>query len=71
MIMYTILWGHSGEKGRHWTTAREASRYAAEEWGTVEAESPEAAVKIVRAEIESQGGEVVDWYSDNNVIHII
>jgi len=66
MTTYTILWGHSGERGRHWTTAREASRYAAEEYGTVEAESAEAAVEIVRAEIE-----VEDWYADGDLIHII
>ena len=71
MTTYTILWGHSGERGRHWTTAREASRYAAEEYGTVEAESAEAAVEIVRAEIEEQGGTVVDWYADGDLIHII
>jgi len=71
MATYTIAWGHSGEQGRHWTTAREASRYAAEEWGTVEAESPEAAVEIVRAEIEAQGGTVGDYYVDGRTIHII
>jgi len=71
MATYTILWGHSGEHGLHWTTAREASRYAAEEWGTVEAESPEAAVEIVRGEIEAQGGEVLDWYAEGNFIHVI
>lgn len=71
--MYAILWGHSGERGRHWTTAREASQYSAELYGLVEAESAESAVEIVRAEIESQGGEVVDWYaaSEGNIIHII
>lgn len=69
MTMYTILWGHSGERGKHWETAREASRYAAEEWGTVEAESPEAAVEIVRA--ESPDGTVGDWYVDDTTIHIV
>lgn len=71
MTMYTILWGHSGERGKHWETAREASRYAAEQYGTVEAESAEAAVEIVRDEIEAQGGTVVDWYADGNFIHVI
>lgn len=71
MAKYMILWGHSGERGRHWETAREASRYAAEEYRLVEAESPEAAVEIVRAEIEAQGGEVVDWYTEGVFIHIV
>ena len=69
MTTYTIAWGHSGTQGKHWTTAREASRYAAEEWGTVEAESPEAAVEIVRA--ESPDGTVGDWYVDGTTIHIV
>ena len=68
MAKYVILWGHSGE---HWATAREASRYAAEQYGTVEAESAEAAVEIVRAEIESQGGKVTDWYAEGRFIHVI
>ena len=71
MATYTILWGHSGEQGREWATAREASRYAAEQYGTVEAESAEAAVEIVRGEIEAQGGTVVDWYAEGNFIHVI
>lgn len=71
MATYTILWGHSGKQGRNWTTAREASRYAAEQYGTVEADSAEAAVEIVRGEIESQGGKVVDWYAEGSFIHVI
>lgn len=71
MATYTILWGHSGERGKHWVTAREASRYAAEPYGTVEAESAEDAVEIVRAEIESQGGKVIDWYAEDRFIHVI
>lgn len=70
--MYVILWGHSGERGKHWTTAREASKYSAELYGLFEAESAEAAVEIARAEIEAQGGKIVDWYAtERNVIHII
>lgn len=69
-MRYRIAWGHSGDQGKHWTTAREASRYAAEVWGHVEASTPEEAVKIVRQEI---AGSIVGdwWYNGNRTIHIV
>lgn len=67
MQTYTILWGHSGTRGREWTTAREASRYASTVWGTVEAQSPADAIEIVRVET----GEVADHYVSGSAIHIV
>ena len=52
MTTYRIIWGHSGTQGHEWTTAREASRYAGEHYGDVEADSAEEAVSIVREECE-------------------
>ena len=66
MNTYEIAWGHSGSRGHEWNTAREASRYAANTWGTVEAESPEAAVEVVRADVV-----VDDWYEQDGVIHVV
>lgn len=65
---YRILWGHSGTMGREWTTAREASRYAAVEWGTVDAVSPEEAVAMVA---EETGTPVADHHTDGDEIHVI
>ena len=68
MTTYRIIWGHSGTQGREWTTAREASRYAGEHYGDVEAESAEDAVSIVRDE----GADIGDWYeADDGCIHVV
>lgn len=58
---YTILWGHSGRHGHEWRGAREASRYAAVEWGKVRAASPERAVEIFSKE---SGARPTDWYQE-------
>ncbi len=70
MTSYTIAWGHSGERGWDWRTAFEASRYAAETWGEVEAESPEEAVNVMATEAEMT---VLDWYlePDHPRIHVV
>ena len=70
MPRFVIAWGHSGTRGRHWTTAWEASRYAWEEWGEIEAETPSAAVKAMAEEAMI---EVADFYlePDRPVIHIV
>ena len=66
---YTIIWGHSGTQGRNWTSARDASRYAGEQWGTVVAPDGETAIKIA----ELEGLEVGDWYEemDSRTIHVV
>lgn len=71
MTKYQIMWGHSGKRGWHWDTAREAAVYAAETWGEVEADTPEEAVEVVRR--EAPAGFVADWWHDwsNHRIHII
>lgn len=64
---YTIAWGHSGRQGREWSTAREASRYVAETWGEVKANTAEDAVRIA----QSEDVDVGDWYADGDTIHVI
>ena len=69
-MKYQIAWGHSGTQGRHWSTAREAAEYAADTWGEVEADTPEAAVEIVRQ--EAPEGMVGGWWFDGDkTIHIV
>lgn len=65
--MYQIRWGHSGTQGWEWSTAREASRYASEVWGEVEATTPDEAL----LEVERSGVDYGDTYVDGSVIHII
>lgn len=67
MTNYTIFWGHSGRQGKDWNTAREASEYAAEVWGEVEAHDAAHAIELARAE----GLDVAGWYEEKNVIHVI
>lgn len=66
--VHRILWGHSGTRGREWTTAREASRYAAEVWGETEAEDAEAAARVAAEDV---GSELLDWYADGLDVHIV
>ena len=62
---WTIIWGHSG--GPH-ATAREASRYAANVWGTIEADDPEGAADAVA---ETVGLAWADYYTDGSAVHIL
>lgn len=74
MRLYRILWGHSGTYGREWTTAQEASRYAAIIWGVIEAVSAEAAAQKVISEMCEAGNvtrESFDWYSEDSTIHVV
>ncbi|MFZ5440438.1 MAG: hypothetical protein ACOZQL_10540 [Myxococcota bacterium] len=65
---YEIRWGHSGTQGKEWTTAQEASRYASEVWGEVEATSAEEAVAQVRREAPEIAA---DWYERDGQIHVV
>lgn len=62
---WTILWGHSG--GPH-TDARDASRYAAHVWGTIEADDAESAADAVA---EIVGADWADFYADGAEVHIL
>lgn len=66
MTRYTIIWGHSGTQGREWSTAREASRYAATVWGRIDAADPADAIAQLARELP-----VGDWHAYGRAIHII
>lgn len=70
MNTFTIIWGHSGTHGHEWTTAREASQYAGEVWGEVEADTPEAAAQAAATET---GEGLIDWWHDDATdrVHVI
>jgi len=61
MTTYTIMWGHAGRYGHEWTDAMGASRYAADVWGTVEAEDAEAAIKTVYEQLATVGPLPDEW----------
>lgn len=66
---YTIMWGHSGTRGQEWTTAREASRYAAETWGEIAAEDAEHAAQQAA---EETGATLDDYYeSAPGIVHVV
>jgi hypothetical protein len=67
MTTFKIFWGHSGTQGREWTTAREASRYACELWGEIDAINDIDAIHLV----EADGVDVGDWFERDGEIHII
>lgn len=62
---WTIFWGHSG--GPH-SNARDASRYAANVWGTIDADDAEEAACAVA---EIVGGEWVDYYVSGSHVHVL
>jgi hypothetical protein len=70
MSKFTLIYGFSGRYGREWSTAFEASGYAANCSDEVDAESPEAAVAML--EDGAGFGPAEDWYLDreNNLFVI-
>lgn len=62
---YTAIYGFSGRYGREWTTAREASRYAASCFDRFRSEED------ALAELEEAYGKPADVYVEGNRIFVI